>query len=176
MIVVPVTTSYREVVRSGNSTLSPASAVETLPSILSDVAGPRMWANSIQASSASLFMRLRHIDSVAIVYQRTPSTVPYRSTLELAMAPAIGLIPRAVWPSKPVLATGYDFGRTYYGQSTTTYSSSAVTPMADLYRHGGWVVLLLGSLLLGSWCRALDRLVRIEQIHEWSSFSSRSSH
>jgi hypothetical protein len=90
----------------------------------------------------------------------TPDTIPYRSPLELASAPFVGLIPRAIWPDKPVFANGYQFSQEYYGTSSRTYTSAAVTPLGDLYRHGGLVVVAIGMLLLGMVCRLFDLVIR----------------
>ena len=78
------------------------------------------------------------------------------------MAPALGLVPRAIWPSKPIQVSGYQFNQEYFGQSATIYSSSAVTPIADFYRYGGWLVVVLGMFLFGAALRAVDLVVRIE--------------
>jgi hypothetical protein len=102
------------------------------------------------------------IDSVAITIQLTPETIPYRSPAEFASAPVVGLIPRAVWPDKPVLVTGYEFSQDYYGTSSDMYTSAGITPLGDLYRHGGPLTVLVGMLLLGMGARLFDSLFRPE--------------
>jgi hypothetical protein len=74
----------------------------------------------------------------------------------LAEAPVIDLIPRIVWPGKPILAVGYLMSQQYFDLPPDIYTSSNVTPEGDLYRHGGWVPLVAGMFLLGSGIRILD--------------------
>jgi hypothetical protein len=65
-------------------------------------------------------------------------------------------VPRALWPGKPILATGYQFGRQYFEVPATVYSSTTITPIGDLYRHGGWVPVIAGMFLFGCGIRLLD--------------------
>lgn len=123
-----------------------ATAAETLQ--------PIALTNSVIDGVESLGIRLRQIDNIAIVVQRTPSEIPYRGTGNLLLDPVRSVVPRALWPTKPVVTTGLDFTREYYNSST--FSSSAVTVVGDLYRHGGIVVVIIGMLLLGGAVRLAD--------------------
>ena len=53
---------------------------------------------------------------------------------------------------------GYQFGQIYFGVPATNYTSFAVTPLGDLYRHGGWIPVLVGMFLLGCGVRFLDEV------------------
>ena len=64
------------------------------------------------------------------------------------MGPVLGFIPRSVWPTKPVLAAGYEVLQEYYGMPASVHSSVAVTPYGDLYRRGGVAVVIAGMLVL----------------------------
>jgi hypothetical protein len=161
-VVVPFNLGYRQVVRDGSSSLTPSAAVAAAPQVLSGVAHPGSWGTELLDSSVSILNRVREIDSVAITTQLTPTVIPYRSPAEFAEAPVVGLIPRALWPDKPIMATGYDFSQQYYGLPSTMYTSTAVTPVGDLYRHGGWLVVVVGALLLGLACRLFDGVFRPE--------------
>ena len=77
-----------------------------------------------------------------------------RSPGQLAVSPVIDLIPRILWPGKPILDVGYQMSQEYYQLPPQVYTSSDITPEGDLYRHGGWVVLIAGMFLLG--CGARD--------------------
>jgi hypothetical protein len=109
-----------------------------------------------------MLRRIREIDSIAIITQLTPETIAYRSPWEFAVVPALGLIPRAIWPEKPIFANGYEFSQEYYGTPRTTYTSTAITGLGDLYRHGGLWTVAVGMLLLGAGCRLFDLLIRPE--------------
>lgn len=162
LVVLPFNAAYRSVVRSGHEHLSPAEAVAATPELLSDVVATETPADVLADSANTFLLRVRMIDNVALIAQLTPSVIAYRSPIEFAFAPAVSLIPRAVWPDKPILATGYEFSQEYYGRPSTVYTSSAITPLGDLYRHGGWYVLIVGALLFGLACRLFDTLFRAE--------------
>jgi hypothetical protein len=163
LVVVPFNTSYRQVVRGEQSTLSPSAAVGTAPDVLAGVVAGGSVQETLADSSIQMLQRIRMLDSVAIAVQLTPSTIPFRSPMEFAYAPVIGLVPRALWPDKPVLTTGYEFSQDYYGTPSDMYTSAGITPTGDLYRHGGWLTVTVGMLLLGMAARLFDTLFRPER-------------
>jgi hypothetical protein len=93
--------------------------------------------------------------------QRTPDEVKFLSPVQLVEAPIVILVPRAVWPGKPILDTGYDFSQTYYDLPASAYTSSAITPVGDLYQHGGWIPVIVGMFLLGCGVRLLDDVMDV---------------
>jgi hypothetical protein len=141
---------YREAISVGGSRLAPADAVGALSRL--DAEGTVSVSQSLDAFEA----RIARLPDFAVIQSKTPDVIPYRSASELLAAPLLGLVPRAVWPNKPVLSTGYQFAIQYYGQSASTHSSAATTPEGDLYRHGGWLVLLAGGAVMGGIFRAVD--------------------
>jgi hypothetical protein len=154
LVVMPFVTAYRVDVRGQG--LGFGAAIQTAPT----VARTSAEFGDVGVSREQLQLRLREIDSFAVVVQKTPRTIPYRPVDEYAQAPVLGVIPRAVWPGKPVFAVGYEFARQYYGQDRRTYSSAAITPQGDLWRHGGLPVLLLGMAAIGLGVRYLDGSLR----------------
>jgi hypothetical protein len=162
-LVMPFNAAYRAVVRAGDDHLTPAAALAVVPEIFSGTMHPESPGTVLPDSSENFLARVRLIDSVAVITQLTPSTIPYRSTSEFAYASVVGLVPRAVWPDKPVLASGYKFSQEYFGLPSTMYTSSAVTPVGDLYRHGGLPMVAAGALVLGAGCRLFDTLIQPEK-------------
>jgi hypothetical protein len=154
-LLIPINTNYRSAISSGNSRLSPLEAIQEFSQqgIGSFLA---LTQNADQSTQAQGLVRISRIGDVAIIVQQTPSYIPYRPLSELLEAPALGLAPRLVWPDKPILATGYLFSQQYYGLPAFVYTSNAVTPEGDLWRHGGWPVLVVGMMLLGVGIRILD--------------------
>lgn len=161
-IVIPFNAAYRAVVRTDAAVLSPAAAIAAAPAVLSETLHNAVPGAPLLRSTQSLLHRIREIDSIAIVAQRTPDQVPYADPLAYLAAPVVGVIPRAIWPDKPVLTTGYQFSQDYFGLPPDSYSSSAITPAGDLYRHGGWPVLVAGMVLFGMGCRLFDTLFAAE--------------
>ena len=141
--------------------LSTEQAVAAAPSIFRQVISTDRSPSVISHSVSYLAQRVSEIDSPAIILQRTPSQVPYSSPAQLAEAPVADLVPRAVWADKPILATGYQFSQQYFDLPPDVYTSSAITPEGDLYRHGGWLPLVAGMFLFGFGIRMLDDVLDV---------------
>lgn len=157
LVVLPFVTAYRDVVR-GNQNLSFSAAVQSAPEVALESTGTAQLSPSIEL----LRIRLREIDNVAMIVQKSPDVIAYKPLSEFAYAPAVGVVPRAIWVDKPIFATGYEFAREYFGQGSATYSSSAISPQGDLYRHGGLPIMLVGMLLVGIFMRLFDEVMRPE--------------
>ena len=114
-------------------------------------------------SADYLAQRIRTIDSPAIIMQRTPGQIPYSNPGQLAVSPVIDLVPRILWPGKPVLNVGYQMSQEYYQLPPQVYTSSDITPEGDLYRHGGWVVLIAGMFLIGCGARVVDEVADLRR-------------
>jgi hypothetical protein len=156
VVVVPFAATYRQTVRTGTHSLGVGDATRSAPAVLQSVIQPTHLVTTAQDSTAYLGARLREIDNVAIIMQRTPSGIPFAGTKEVLKAPLIGVIPRAVWPGKPLLTTGYQFNQEYYNAPATVFSSSAVTSTGDLYRHDGLLAVLVGMAGIGLLIRVMD--------------------
>ncbi len=160
LIVVPFNQSYRSAARSESGILSARQALDAGPSILGQTIGTGN-AGVLSSSATFLLSRIREIDSPAIIMQRTPGEVGFASPARLVTGPLATLIPRAIWPGKPILDTGYEFSQIYYEAPATVYSSSAITPVGDLYLHGGWIPVIVGMFLLGCGVRLLDDVMDV---------------
>jgi hypothetical protein len=162
LVIIPFNQAYRAAAR-GTVTLSTSQAVAAAPAIASQVAATDISAGVLAQSASYLSERLRTIDTPAIIMQRTPGQIPYSSLASLLIAPAVDLIPRILWPGKPILATGYQVSQQYFNLPAQVYTSSNVTPEADLYRHGGWFPLIIGMFLLGSAIRIIDEVADLRR-------------
>jgi hypothetical protein len=156
LVVIPFTAAYRSVVRQGSVTLTPGQAVSAAPEILQQTVSGNSATSALPSSASYVMRRIREIDSVAIIVQRTPQQIGFRSPLQLIEAPVAGIVPRALWPGKPLNLTGYEFNQEYFDQPSTVYSSSADTFVGGLYLYGGWLPVLAGMFLLGCGVRLLD--------------------
>jgi hypothetical protein len=163
MVIIPFNRAYRGVVRDGSAGLSPAQAFQAAPEIFRQTVSSDKTVTVVPASVTFLLQRVREIDSPAIIMQRTPGQVAFSSSVQLAEMPIAEIVPRAVWPGKPIVATGYQFSQQYYGLPATLYTSSAITPVGDLYRHGGWVPVIAGMFLLGCLVRLLDDVIDVRR-------------
>ena len=136
-VIIPFNLAYRNAARGGSATLSVSQALTTAPGILYQTVTDYNPLTVIPSSLDYFLQRIREIDSPAIILQRTPGQIGFLSPLQLVEEPAIGLVPRAVWPDKPIFISGYQVSWQYYGLPSTVITSSAITPVGDLYRHGG---------------------------------------
>ena len=161
LIVVPFNQSYRSNVRNTSGTLSVSQALDAAPSILGQTIGTGNAAGVLSSSASFLLDRIREIDGPAIIMQRTPAQIGFASPVQLVTAPFFALVPRAVWPGKPILNSGYEFSQTYYELPATVYTSSAMTPVGDLYLHGGWIPVIVGMFLLGCGVRLLNDVMDV---------------
>jgi len=160
-LVVPFNQAYRDAARDGTTTLKVGEAVRDIPSIFSNTFDHSDVVETAASSLYYLMLRSQEIETPAIILQRTPSQIPFVGAVQLVESPAVELIPRAFWPSKPIIAVGYEISQKYYGFSSSVYTSSAVTPFGDLYRYDGWMALLVGMLLLGCGVRLLDQVLDV---------------
>lgn len=156
--VIPFNKAYRSAVRSGSGTLSPSEAISAAPEIFHQTVINQNVATVVPDSFGYLLQRIREIDSPAIIMQRTPGQVAFLSPIQLVEAPAEGIVPRAIWPGKPIMVMGYQVSQEYYGLPSTVLTSSAITPIGDLYWHGGWVPVIAGMFVLGCVVRLLDEV------------------
>lgn len=160
-VVIPFNQAYRSAVRGGSTSLSPREALAAAPGILSDTLANHSLLTVIPSSLNLLLERVQEIDAPAIIVERTPGQIPFSNPVALMEAPVLGVIPRVIWHSKPIMDTGYQFSQQYYGLPPTLYTSSAVTPIGDLYRHGGWVPVIGGMFLLGCALNLLDEALNV---------------
>ena len=162
-IVIPFNQAYRSAARNDSVTLSPSQAVASAPEILQQTLMGQNVLTVLPHSVIYLMQRTREIDSPAVILQRTPRQIPYSSAGQLVAAPIADMVPRAIWPGKPILASGYQFSQEYYGLPSSVYTSTAITPVGDLYRHGGWIPVIVGMMLLGCGVRLLDYVLHVRE-------------
>lgn len=154
VVIAPFVTAYRTHLNGSNGRLTP---VEALTSInFTQLTGSALNQHDAGGSQDQFLMRWSRIGDVSIIVTQSPSPIPFVSPVELLAGPFLGFIPRSIWPGKPILNAGYEINQIYYGAAPTTYSSAATTVYADLYRHGGLIVVILGMLLLGFFVRMVD--------------------
>ena len=155
-VVIPFNGAYRSAVRQGSVTLTPNQGISVAPEVLQQtVTGANVTA-TLSNSFSYLTQRIREIDNVAIIVQRTPEQIGFRSPVDLVAAPLAGVVPRAIWPGKPLNLTGYEFNQEYFDQPPTVYTSTPETFVGGLYLYGGWLPMLAGMFLLGCGVRLLD--------------------
>jgi hypothetical protein len=156
-VVTPLVTALRGDIRQGQTRMDVTSSLRIGIATLTggdaaDVAEVR------EQAAGRILSRIRLLDNQVVIMDKTPRPYAYRAWTELAAAPVTGLVPRAVWPNKPVRISGLEFYKTYYqGQGI---SSSALTIQGSLFLYGGAIPALLGMLVLGTAIRGLDDVIQ----------------
>ncbi len=92
--------------------------------------------------------RLDSLRAFALVRSKTPSAIPHERGKNYLIAPLFNVVPRILWPSKPVLNIGQQTYRDYYGGLSNTTSVTRTLP-GDFYVNFGVGGVFIGMLLLG---------------------------
>ena len=152
LVIAPFIGTYRDLINVGaGGRIGTDQIVETLGQ-----ASQSKGVIDATSGLVSLVEREMLIREIAVIKQLSPNPIEYKPLTDLLVSPLYGIIPRALWPTKPILSTGMQFAVEYRGQSVTTYSSRAVTLPGDLWRHGGWLVVAVGGIVLGLLLRLID--------------------
>jgi hypothetical protein len=104
--------------------------------------------------------RFRLIDHVALIQARTPSVYERGDGSRYLLLPALVVVPRALWPDKPVLEEGIEFSRTYWEIPPAVRTSTPPTQIGDLYRNFGVPGVLVGLFAWGAVVAGFTRLCR----------------
>jgi hypothetical protein len=161
LVVIPFNHAYRNAVRGGPALLSTSEALNEAPTLLWQAVTAQGPLDTFIDSTTYLLQRVQEIDGPAIIMQLSPGQIPFISPSQLIEAPLAGMIPRAVWPDKPISSPGYEFSQQYYNIPSSIYTASAITSVGDMYRHGGWIPVIIGMFLLGCGIRLLDEVLDI---------------
>jgi hypothetical protein len=159
VVVIPFNQAYRSVVNQQRSTLTPGQAIAAAPGILRQVLTVEGVTTILPNSFSYLTNRIREIDNPAIVVQRTPGQVEFLNPIQLVEGPIAGMVPRSLWPNKPVRVTGLTFTQEFYEDPEVTSSTDTVA--GGLYWYGGWIPVVVGMLLLGCAVRLLDDVLDV---------------
>ena len=149
----PVNLAYRTVINHGH--LDTTSLTDVAGAMGTAVVGT--WGNNSVAdtlSSTGQQAKLRQADvlqDIGLIVRYTPNPFPYRMGTAYLQLPATVLIPRIVWPAKPVDNIGYVMTHDYVGLSAyaAQFTSSAPTIWGDLYMNFGMAGVVFGMALLG---------------------------
>lgn len=93
--------------------------------------------------------RFASIDTIALIVTQTPRPNPYEYGSWWVLAPAYNVIPRALWPGKPVLDAEYLFDRNYRHLPPGIITNTGLTEVGDLYMNFGFPGVLIGMIVLG---------------------------
>jgi hypothetical protein len=159
MFLIAITMSFLivdQVRRLSSQTATETDAVALL------VEGIRETSENLNGSSSSALdrfaRRTREIENVAVVLRDTPRVLPHTNGNEIPEAVAVALVPRVLWPGKPIFDPERKFPQLYLKQAPASRSSTGPSHFGDLYRNFGLLGVVLGMGLLGALFAFLGRL------------------
>jgi hypothetical protein len=105
-------------------------------------------------SVRTFFARMAVLTSTAAVLRDVGRTVDYRYGESLVLTPISLFIPRILWPEKPLISRGREFGETFHLVAPTDRQTQiAPTATGELYWNFGTGGVLIGFFLLGGMYR-----------------------
>lgn len=107
------------------------------------------WGRRLGIAGQWLENRPRSIDQIALIVTQTPYPNSYQRGRLWFLAPVYNLIPRFLWPTKPVLSLEYDFDRTYRHLPSSTNTNTGLTQPGDMYINFGLGGVVAGMFLWG---------------------------
>lgn len=151
ILIYPVNTLYRSMVSTGVLEIrGPMDMISSSPVLVDELLfqfdDPGLYWES---GYDSALRRASMIQNCALLLKYLDQTGAYWHGRYIWMLPALILVPRAVWPEKPVSNLGYWFAVNVWGQDPHLQSSTAVTFPGDLYLQFGLPSLLVGMFLTG---------------------------
>ncbi len=119
----------------------------------------------------ALDTRLNQNELVGAAVAYVPALKPYAAgeTIYLAL---IALIPRAIWPDKPVTAGSMGMVGPYTGMTFAEGTSVGMGPVMEFYVNFGLAGVVVGFILLGMLVRFLDmQIAERLQSASWPQFA-----
>jgi len=150
VVFVPVVNNYRTILHlvdpgEGVTLSARFEALET--AIVESVAQP--IGSSLESATETFEARQgTMLDITASVLTLHPERMPYVGE-EMMKSFFSQLIPRVIWPGKPTERPQLLMITTTYLDAPTEYSFSEIGLIADCYRAGGWVFVVVFFLVLG---------------------------
>lgn len=158
IVLTPFIDTYRTEVRENNDTkLTTNQAMQIIPETLATTVSEIEPTDLIGAPNDFITQRLRFIDEIAIVVQRTPDEFPYIDATDSLVEAAGVFVPRVVWADKPIYTIGLQYARDYWNQPEASISSRSPGFLGESYLRGGWVGVLALMPLLGGAMAATNR-------------------
>jgi len=149
----PVNLTYRTIINGGHlNTTSLADTAGAMGTAVVDTWGNNSVADTLTFTGQQAKLRQADVlQDIGLIVRYTPHPFPYRMGTAYLQLPATILIPRIVWPDKPVDNIGYVVTHDYVGLSAyaAQFTSSAPTIFGDLYMNFGIAGVVAGMALLG---------------------------
>jgi hypothetical protein len=109
---------------------------------------------------ARILHRLNHLGVLAHAISLTPDALPFWGWRTYIIIPYT-MVPRAIWPGKPQAGVANLFGRQYKILDQDDMQTTAnIDPVTEAWIDGGWLAILLSSVVTGVLLGGLLRWLR----------------
>lgn len=151
VIFVPVVNSYRVVLHlvDPGKGVGLSLRLEALETAIHEITSQPVGDSMVSAMETIEKRQGAMLDITASVLTLHPGNMPFVGE-EMAINFFPQLIPRAIWPAKPTERPHLLMVTTTYLNAPYEYSFSEIGLIADSYRAGGWVFMVIWFLLVGA--------------------------
>ena len=134
-----------------------------------DKLGSQDIGTTLEVGLGAIAERLDSVSSLAVVVSNYESLAPYEELWginnNIYVDTVTFLIPRVIWPNKPVAIEPSKYADLYFNLSENAF---AMTPMGDLLRNFGPVGVPIGMILLGMLLRVIwSALIESQEFSYW---------
>lgn len=148
-----------------------AEAYSNMVFVALDRLGSQDIGTTFTEGLGSLAERLDAVSSLAVVVSNYEALAPYEELWgindNIYVDTVTFLIPRVIWPDKPVAIEASKYGDLYFNFSENSF---AMTPMGDLLRNFGPFGVPLGMIILGFVIRVIySALIENQAFSFWRS-------
>ncbi len=83
----------------------------------------------------------------------------FESVSKIGVSAAARVVPRVLWPDKPVVRYGLEVSRDYYQLQESLETATSLAGVGDAYRYGGLIAVFVLMTLFGMWVAVLDSVI-----------------
>lgn len=150
MFSTPVMNSYRNEIRSG---VSQEQYSDTLVRSIASVESNEVISRESLYAVLNRFNAVQYVEVIV----RGKESVGELGVREFFSRQFSLLIPRFVWPEKPIYAIGREIATLYRGLPSSIFTSDGATPIADTWRFGGVMLMAPCMFVLGILISAISQ-------------------
>lgn len=149
LVIVPSVQRYRLLLnQSGARGVSPAATLRTAQEAAAQALTSNDVSGRLQLGAEFLVGRIDGLRAFALVHDKTPAVIPFEGGRHYAVAPFMNVIPRLLWPTKPIIDTTTRDTVLYY-ENITTHNSTTRTLIGDFYINFGVFGVAFGMFGVG---------------------------
>jgi hypothetical protein len=169
IVLKGVTAEFRQTAWYGGTDVTIAERAELAAGLVVGTLQSDGLGGSLSVGRDATAKRSSNSDTMAEVMRRTPSEVPFWNGETYATL-VTSLIPRILWPDKPIKNLGHDFGDRYGFIGAKDFQTSFNFPwLVEGYANFGWTGVLAVGLVVGFLTGAMDQHLNVPGQSAWTT-------